>query len=265
MGNADHFLGMVFGITQSPLSLFLRFGRRILYNILKNDPYSVVRLPTADEVHQYQESIGRKYHLLRDVWAVMDGCKLNIEASGNGKQQRKFYNGWTHGHYISNLFAFAPDGTIVACVSNCPGSVHDSLVGDYSMDRNERDIYDRLEIVCNTTNGKVVVDSAFCKKRFPFLIKSSQTDPTNRRDFERNNQATSVRQAAEWGNRGLQGAFPRLKGKIRWEEMGERKYILDTMFFLYNFRTRRVGLNQILAVFMPHQSIKTEQYFRANY
>ena len=39
MGNADHFLSMVFGITQSPLSLFLRFGRRILYNILKNDPY----------------------------------------------------------------------------------------------------------------------------------------------------------------------------------------------------------------------------------
>jgi len=102
------------------LSLFLRFGRWILYNILKNDPYSVVRLPTANQIREYQQAIGNKYHRLRDVWAVMDGCKLDIQASGIDQEQCKFYNGWNHGYYISNLFVFAPDGTIAACVSNCP-------------------------------------------------------------------------------------------------------------------------------------------------
>jgi len=198
----------------------------------KNEPDSAIRLQSVEKVREYQEAIGSQYHRLRDILAVMDGCKLDIKASRMNREQRRFYNDWTHGHYTSDLFAFAPDGTIVACVTNCPGSVHDSLVGDCSMDRNGRDIYDRLEIVCNASNGKVVVDSAFCKKRFPFLIKSSQADPTTRYDFERNVQATSVRQAAEWGNRGLQSAFPRLKGKIRWEDMGERKVILDTMFYL---------------------------------
>jgi len=76
-------------------------------------------------------SIERKYQYLQNVWAVLDGCKLAIQACGHEDEQRKFYNGWTHGHYITNLFAFAPDGTIVACVLNCPGCVHDSRVGEY--------------------------------------------------------------------------------------------------------------------------------------
>ena len=69
------------------------------------------------------------------------------------------------------------------------------------------------------TGGKCTVDSAFGKVNRPFLIKSSQdylvsTMPKcqeQRLDLQRKRQATSMRQAAEWGMRTMQSSFPRLK------------------------------------------------------
>ena len=49
-------------------------------------------------------------------------------------------------------------------------------------------------------------------------------------------QATSCRQAAEWGMRGLQGSFPRLKDHIIYEENGERAIILKFITLLYKYR-----------------------------
>ena len=67
-------------------------------------------------------------------------------------------------------------------------------------------------------------------------------------------QATSCRQAAEWGMRGLQGLFPRLKDHIIYEENGERAIILKFIMLLYNYRVRSVGINQILNHYMPSLS-----------
>ena len=44
-------------------------------------------------------------------------------------------------------------------------------------------------------------------------------------------QAMSCRQAAEWGMRGLQGSFPRLKDRIIYEENGERA-IISKIYYL---------------------------------
>ena len=49
-------------------------------------------------------------------------------------------------------------------------------------------------------------------------------------------EATSCRQAVEWGMRGLQGSFPRLKDCIIYEENGERAIILKFITLLYNYR-----------------------------
>ncbi len=58
----------------------------------------------------------------------MDGLKLYLQQSGNAKIQARFYNGWTHGHYVTLVFVFRPDGTIPIAFFNVPGSVHDSQV-----------------------------------------------------------------------------------------------------------------------------------------
>ena len=52
------------------------------------------------------------------------------------------------------------------------------------------------------------------------------------------------------------GQFPRLKDRIRLEDQGERKILLNTAILLYNYQASTVGINQILNVFMPKEEQK---------
>jgi hypothetical protein len=58
----------------------------------------------------------------------MDGLKLYLQQSGNMEIQAHFYNGWMHGHYVTSVFVFCPNGTTPIAFFNVPGSVHDSQV-----------------------------------------------------------------------------------------------------------------------------------------
>jgi hypothetical protein len=96
------------------------------------------------------------------------------------------------------------------------------------------------------------MDSAFCSKSNNFVIKSIANvhDCDGARQLRFQREATSMRQAAEWGMRALQGSFPRLKSPIRYEEFGERRQILETAVLLFNWRANTVGINQLRTVFM---------------
>jgi hypothetical protein len=74
-------------------------------------------------------------------------------------------------------------------------------------------------------------------------------------------EATSMRQAAEWGMRAVQSSFPRLKDRFVYEEGGERQIVLHSMFLLYNLRTRMVGINQIRSFYMPFLTIDGNEVF----
>ena len=184
------------------------------------------------------------------MWSTMDGLKLYLQQSGNTEIQACFYNGWTHGHYVTSVFVFCP--TIPIAFFNLPGSVHDSQVAHWGK------VYDKLGAVYDETGGKCTVDSAFGKVNKPYLIKSSQdylvsTMPTRheqRLDLQRKRQATSMRQAAEWGMRAIQSSFPRLKDTFVYEETGERRIVMKMLCLLYNLCARTVGINQIKNVFM---------------
>jgi len=152
---------------------------------------------------------------------------------------------------VNSIFCFAPDGKIKICTINCPGSWHDSTQADYGVYKKLEDVYDR-------TGGKIVVDSAFQFQVKDYLIKSSQEDPVLNDATEEesalaiviNSQATGLRQLSEWGMRMIEGQFPRLKDNCQLEDYGERKVILHLMVMLYNYQTSKVGLNQIMNVFM---------------
>lgn len=151
---------------------------------------------------------------------------------------------------------FAPTGVIIACALNAPGSMHDSTIAEWGK------VYSKLESVFDRSGGRCVVDSAFCKGLYPFLIKSSQDIPVSH-DFDDVlliRQATSARQASEWGMRAFQGSFPRIKDRLVYEERGERKVILHTLVLLFNLRTRLVGINQILGTYMPHLSVEANEF-----
>ena len=244
-------LQLVFGLTANPLSVWLRFGRRILVKVLHRHPDAEVKLPTKNEVRRFKKAIRRKYPVLRNVWGAMDGLKVPIEASA--KHQNLFYNGWKCDHFISNLFLFSPDGRIRASYINAPGSWHDSTLAIYS------DTYNKIDSIHarerNRGGARVVVDSAFGSERRQSLLKSYQSNTDQegriRQKSELFRAATSVRQLSEWGMNGLQASFPRLKDRLRYEEQGERKMVMSLIVLLYNFRATNVGFNQISTTFYP--------------
>ena len=82
--------------------------------------------------------------------------------------QERFYNGWTHDHYVTSVFCFCPDGTIPIAFFNVPGSVHDSQVAELGK------IYGKLEHVYNTSGGKCCVDSSFGNIEREYLLKLGQ-------------------------------------------------------------------------------------------
>ena len=198
-------LQLIFGLTCSNLCMYLRFGRRVIVEALKSDSLAKIAIPSNEDIMLYQEAIGAIYLLLSDVWSTMDGLKLYLQQSGNTEIQARFYNGWMHGHYVTLVFVFCPDGTIPIAFFNIPGSVHASQVAHWGR------VYNKLGAVNDETGGKCTVDSAFGKVNRPFLIKSSQdylvstmsTRQEQRLDLQRKRQATSMRQATEWGMRSL--------------------------------------------------------------
>ena len=64
------------------------------------------------------------------------------------------------------------------------------------------------------------------------------------------NVYTSLRQASEWGMRGLQGTFSRCKNRLP-SNKEKRRRVLEFIILVHNFRTEVVGHNQISAVFVP--------------
>ena len=64
------------------------------------------------------------------------------------------------------------------------------------------------------------------------------------------NVYVSLRQASEWGMRGLQGTFPRFKKRLPGNAF-KRSLVIQSIVLIHNFRTEIVGLNQIRTVFDP--------------
>jgi hypothetical protein len=113
-------------------------------------------------------AFGIRHPLLNDCWGPMDGLKLYLQASGNLEIQERYYNGWTHDHYVTSVFCLCPDGTIPIAFFNVPGSINDSQVVEMGQ------IYGKLEKVYEKTGGKCCVDSAFSNADRQYLYKLCQ-------------------------------------------------------------------------------------------
>jgi DDE superfamily endonuclease len=255
-------LQMIFGLTLNPVSMYLRFGRRIVIEVLSKEPETVIKVPSIDKIRQYQDIIRQRHPLLDGCWCTMDGLKLKIQQPADRVTENNFYNGWKHDHYVGAVIVFCPDGTIPIVCYNVPGCVHDSLIAEWGS------IYDKLGRVYDLCGGTCTVDSAFSARRNNYLIKSGQTNLVGETRAELaanirlNAEATSMRQSAEWGMRTLEASFPRLKDRFIYEERGERRRIMQMCFLLYNLRARRVGINQIHSVYVPALNVNANDHFR---
>jgi len=238
---------LMFGVSHSVLLVFLKFGIRLLYKVLKEDEAAQVCIPSPEKIQEYKDIIRDNYPALDGAWCVMDGLKLLIQKPGDDVVQNGYYNGWLHDHFVSCVYVFVPSGHIVVQSLNNPGSWHDSLC---ALNGN---LYGTLAEVYESDGGKCVVDSAFSQKRCRFLIKSGKEkagESAARRRLRQ--QATAMRQAVEWGMRAVQGSFPRLKDRFLFlDGSDDRRIFLHLISMLLNYRTTHVGLNQLESTFYP--------------
>jgi hypothetical protein len=232
---------LIFGMTYSNLDDYLLFGKRIIVMVLRHDDQAAVQIPSSEKIDEYKKMVVNRHRFLTDVWCTMDGLKLTLEMSGDAITQERYYNGWTHDHYVTSVLCFCPDGTIPIAYINIPGSVHDSQVAEYG------NIYNKLECVYRRDGAQCTVDSAFGNVTREYLIKSSQEliHISSYRDRGIARDASSMRQSAEWGMRAFQSSMPRIKDRMQFEERGEWKVTLTMMVLVYNLRARMVGINQL--------------------
>ena len=138
--------------------------------LLTNEDAIVCLTTTASETTLFSFTIHQKYPLIKNFWGVMDGLNFSlVHWAGNETQQNNFYNGWTHEHYVTNLF-FSPDGKIRCSYFNGPGVLHNSTMAIWSS------IYDLMEMVYRDTGKKVVVNSAFASKKSNAMLKYHQNN-----------------------------------------------------------------------------------------
>ena len=257
---AEFILQGWFGFTHTHNNVWLRFGRRMLLKALKKHPEAQVKPPSDEEVERLKEICVNRHSSLKNVYCFADGLKLMLEQAGEDDIQGMYYNSWTHDHYVTNVFCFSTDGRIICCVVDAPGCLHDSTLADWG------GIYELLEEVHARAGGVCCVDSAFAADGADYLIKSAQdtTKAETPEDLLKIRQATSLRQAAEWGMRAIQSSMPRLKDRFPYEEeekeLKEREIILSIVPHLYNFRLEFVGLNQIRNTYVPSWSKDADYY-----
>ena len=95
-----------------------------------------------------------------------------------------------------------------------------------------------------------LIDSVFCLKNSPLLIKFTQTDPVGAQAAALGCTATSVCQLSEWGMPQIQVQFLYMPEKFRYNKIGGQKAFLTLMVFLYNFSVTTIGINQIFNWFI---------------
>ena len=226
-------LQIPFSMSYTSLCRWLKFGQRVIVTILKHDPLAKLRDRTPEEWESYVSAIGRKHPILgrHRVGATLDGMKMNIESSPHGMVQSMFYNGWMHGHYVTNVFVFGPDGTIIMAAMNAPGCLHDSTITTRAR------LYEKMQAVFDELGIRFTVDDAFNSVLYEYLIKSGEKNRgMSLLDELLNQEATSMRQSAEWGMRGFRASFPRSTDRILYEESGGRYIFINLLVLLYNYR-----------------------------
>ena len=81
-GSSDHF-----GMTGTPVAIYLRFGQRILIRILKDEPDARISIPGIEKICEYQAAINERHPNLENVWCCMVGLKLYLEEAGDATMQ----------------------------------------------------------------------------------------------------------------------------------------------------------------------------------
>jgi len=92
MRNYTFVLEIIFGMTATPVNMYLIFRQRILLEIVSHEPHSAVNFPSDYDTEQIEVAINLRNLMMNDVWCAMDDLTLLfLEKSGKKEIQNYFY------------------------------------------------------------------------------------------------------------------------------------------------------------------------------
>jgi len=237
---------------------------------------AAIKFPNENKMEELAALVEGREPQVTNVIGFVDGVSFPTQCSSDVTCQYEYYNGYTHETQINNVFAFSSEGKIIYACLNYPGSWHDAQVAQHLMDEVCRSIgryalcvdqgFPRSKDMRNKFVGPLSAKARTRIDNSPLPLDPAEREEAllrRARLVAVHELYVSLRQAAEWGMRALQGTFSRLKTKLT-SDKRTRRDILLAIVLLHNFRTECVGLNQIATVFNREyeQYINIEGYDR---
>ena len=266
--NSKH-LCMIFGIVPSTCSKVVRAMLRLAVDRLAHDPIAAVRFPSPEKMREFARMVQVRAPIVDDIIGFMDGVSIPAECTDERMEQNAFYCGYDCDTMVNNVFAYGPDGKVFFAAVNFPGSWADGALSLRFLHAIKKKIGEY----------KICVDQGFPRSGDAYGVLVGPVTKRAARRLHRDvrdyllrisNVHTSLRQASEWGMRGLQATFPRWKKRLPSDHF-QRRLVIEAIVLIHNFRTDMVGFNQIKTVFDPEyeriQSLQgydriSQYYFR---
>ncbi|KAI0740008.1 hypothetical protein BC629DRAFT_278976 [Irpex lacteus] len=105
-------LQQIFALVPSTVNRYIHAAVDVLYDVLEVMPEAKIKWPSTEaECEEYARIIQERHNLLVKAFGVVDGLNLLVETSSDEDMENAMYNGWLHGHYVSNIIVFSPKGT----------------------------------------------------------------------------------------------------------------------------------------------------------
>jgi hypothetical protein len=171
--------------------------------------------------------------LVDDIIGFMDGVSFPAECTDNCIAQNAMYCGYDCDTMVNNVFAYGPDGKVFFAAINFPDSWADRSLTLRFLHQMKR----------RMASYKICVDQGFPHSGDaygtfvgPITKKATRCLHHDVRNYLLliSNVHTSLRQASEWGMRGLQGTFPRCKKRLP-SDPALRCLVIEAIVLIHNF------------------------------
>jgi hypothetical protein len=215
--------------------------------------------PSLPQFEELAERIANKEPSIDACFGFVDGMHIATQNSSDHVTQNAEYNSWLGITSTSNVLVFAPTGLVIWAALNMPGSWHDASLCpeliDLLLDTNKTPpgyylCGDSAFPHCGIHAGLIQTPLTVAEEgRLRVRVRQGVISPSEfKAKLAFSSAVCSVRQAAEWGVRGIRSKLPRLYRPMSTNSTF-RLLLTRTAILLYNFRVRTVGLSQIRTVF----------------
>jgi hypothetical protein len=115
-------LCLIFGCTPTVCSRVNTSMLKLVVKKLKRHPLARDKIPDEEKMAEYAQFIHQWEPALDDDIGFMDGVSLTSESTSKPMVQNSMCSGYHSDTMVNNLFAYAPDGKVIFCTINFPGS-----------------------------------------------------------------------------------------------------------------------------------------------